>query len=183
MGGLVIEHFLHNTDIVSYLTTLRINYPVMLSGYFLIKSGLLEKIQQLFNRYWILSIIGVPSALLGYGAFRMIGVPGHQGLAVNSGVIFAPLFIVSLRALFMLGKKNCVLQKIQDVLLMLGKHSLNIWFLHCVFFSVYTREVFQPLVYWVKNPVLVVGLILGMCTGVSILIKHESFLGERRDRK
>lgn len=40
------------------------------------------------------------------------------------------------------------------VLVQLGKVSMSMWFLHCIFFNV-CKETFQPILYGLKNPVLV----------------------------
>lgn len=56
------------------------------------------------------------------------------------------------------------------ILFFIGKHSLNIWFLHCVFFSTLTRDIFQPMIYWCKNPTLIVLTTLLLCLIPSLLL-------------
>lgn len=45
---------------------------------------------------------------------------------------------------------------IPKLLEFLGKNSLNIWFLHALFLSGYTRDWLQPIGFLPKNPILVV---------------------------
>lgn len=47
-------------------------------------------------------------------------------------------------------KKN-----IQDFLQICGQNSTNMWFLHCLYFAVSTREFIQPLAYWAKYPIFI----------------------------
>lgn len=53
---------------------------------------------------------------------------------------------------------------------LLGRYSMNIWLFHSIFFCVYTREVFQPIGFLPKNPILVVCWVLLLCTVVSVLL-------------
>lgn len=54
--------------------------------------------------------------------------------------------------------------------LFFGKHSLNIWFLHGLFFSVVTKSLFMPLAYQSDCPLLVVVSILLVCIPLSLLL-------------
>lgn len=64
----------------------------------------------------------------------------------------------------------------RKVISFLGIHLMNIWLIHCIFFEEYTREIFQPIVYVLKNPILVVISILFVCTLISIMIKKSKIL-------
>lgn len=59
-----------------------------------------------------------------------------------------------------------------SMLIYLGKHSLNIWFLHCIFFSSLTKSFFQPIIYWSGNPILTVLTALLLCLLPSLLLKR-----------
>ena len=47
---------------------------------------------------------------------------------------------------------------------------MNIWFLHCIFFAVVTRNVFQPIAFIWENPVITVVWILFICSILSLII-------------
>jgi hypothetical protein len=85
---------------------------------------------------------------------------------VNLDVIFAPMVICSLIVIL----SNTKFKFIKKILKFLGKHSLNIWFLHSIFFSIYTREVFQRIAYLPGNPILVVVWVILLCIPFSIII-------------
>ena len=58
---------------------------------------------------------------------------------------------------------------LRQLIIFLGRHSMNIWFFQCVFFAVATREFFQPIGFLPYYPPLVVLWILFLCTIASII--------------
>lgn len=78
-------------------------------------------------------------------------------VAVFADVIYAPVFVYAAVNIVRMIQVNIIWKVIGEI----GKYSLYMWFLHCIFFNV-SQEVFQPILYLPKNPVLVVlwGLLL-----------------------
>lgn len=56
-----------------------------------------------------------------------------------------------------------------SILRFLGRQSLNIWLLHCAFFGV-TKQVMQPIAFFLKFPPLVIIWVLALLSGVSVCI-------------
>lgn len=81
---------------------------------------------------------------------------------VNIGFIFVPIYIAVIMAL-----KERYDNPFDRLVIFLGKHSMNIWFLSCLFWAEATRMVFQKFAY-VGNPILDVMWILFVCTCVSV---------------
>ena len=50
----------------------------------------------------------------------------------------------------------------KDILAEFGKYSMNIWFLHCMFFNV-TKDIFQPIAFYPGNPILVLLWVMLLC--------------------
>lgn len=78
-------------------------------------------------------------------------------------ILYAPMFIYGA------GKLVQRIGAIGVPLKLLGRYSLLMWFLHCIFFNV-CRELFQPILYLPKNPVLVLIWGLLLCFGAAVLI-------------
>ena len=63
-------------------------------------------------------------------------------LGFNLDFIYAPIFILSILIIFRmynLHYVSCIMQ-------LLGKYSVCMWFIHALFFTEATREVFQPVI-------------------------------------
>ena len=90
-----------------------------------------------------------------------------QILSTGTDVLFTPLFCCGVVLMYPF------LQKIRFVapLSFLGKHSLNVWLLHGLFFSTFTRDFFQPAAYAIDSPLYVIPFVLGSCLLVSIVLK------------
>lgn len=78
-------------------------------------------------------------------------------LSVNMDIVYAPVFIYAVANLL-----DCLSwKKILIPFKSIGKYSLHMWFLHCIFFNV-CKEFTQPVLYLPHNPILVLlwGLLL-----------------------
>lgn len=81
---------------------------------------------------------------------------------VNLDVLFVPIVV---------GILVCLMRTMKFevggyCLKFLRKYSMNIWFLHCIFFNC-AKEIIQPIGYWLNNLVLVVVWVLASCGVVS----------------
>ena len=52
----------------------------------------------------------------------------------------------------------------------LGIVSMEIWFIHCIFFAEATKKVFMPILYWPGHPVLVTLWGLALCFAVAWIL-------------
>lgn len=93
--------------------------------------------------------------------FRLggVSVAGYwMDLPFTMDIIYGPLFFYGAVNLL-----KCIPAKlVQKPLQALGKQSLLMWFLHCVFFNC-CKEVTQPVLYFLKNPILVTLFGLAVC--------------------
>ena len=131
--------------------------PIAISGYLCARYNVLDKLYERFVSYCPpKKFLAILACVVLYQIVTSIG-------AINIGLFLCPIFI-SLLATFNIDYGHLA----SRVVMFLGKHSMNIWFLQCIFFSWTTREVFQKYAYWPVNPVLVVVWILALCTCISI---------------
>ncbi len=79
--------------------------------------------------------------------------------------VYAPLFIYGLISITKLIKNKKILFPIS----MIGKYSLSMWFIHCIFFNT-CKEYTQWFLYLPKNPILVVLWGLFICLVASYII-------------
>ena len=113
--------------------------PVLIIGYIAAKRNLMSHVPQLPAIMFLLI------AILTIAARCIVG--GVKG--ISSDILFAPLFIFALVALYNNLPENTILSK---VLRRMGLLSTPMWFLHAIFFSDYTRLIFQKSELWVNNP-------------------------------
>lgn len=117
----------------------------------------------------------IPSFSLNFGAMPLI----RKTMTINISFdfVYAPVFIYCLANLCMTVKLYCS----QIILKQIGKYSLLMWFVSCIFYN-NSKKVFQPVLYWPGNPILV--LIWGLClcymvsavlnVGLSIIKKKKN---------
>ena len=79
--------------------------------------------------------------------------------------LITPLYVVVMYSL-KINMKN----PINKIVLFLAQHSMNIWFLHCIFWATATRELFQKYAYLPQYPIFVVMWVLFLCSMISIII-------------
>ena len=91
--------------------------------------------------------------------------PGESVVTVQVwlDILYAPVFVYGA------GKLVRRIGVLSLPLKQLGKYSLLMWFLHCIFFNV-CKELFQPILYLPGNPVLVLLWGLFLCYGVARVI-------------
>jgi hypothetical protein len=97
-----------------------------------------------FIMKYFVSFISVGQVLL-YGKTEL-------DIIVNLDIIYAPVFVFALACIL----KKYNLTRVFLGIELIGKHSLTMWFLSCLFFSSITKYVYQPILYIFKQPILVV---------------------------
>lgn len=123
--------------------------PVVAVGYLVAKRNLV-------------SLVRLPkSPLVPVAALAvMTGVYFLRGLdyAKILDCLWAPLFAFATAALF----KDYTMKPIRGFLTQMGLKSMNIWFLHALFFTASTKGLFYPLVGWIHWTPGYVAAILGL---------------------
>lgn len=162
----------------SVIYNVRLWLPCVSSGYLFAKYSL-------FERFFERNIVRIQSKtakllicfLMVWVAFRgryfIRGIylgsidfrSGKYDLMYTMDILYAPLFIYGTTNLLRYIKDNIVCKLLVNI----GKHSMLMWFIHCIFFNV-CKEKTQGILYFPKNPILVTinGLIL--CYLASALI-------------
>lgn len=131
--------------------------PVAFGGYLCARFGIVERIYGRFARWNVMKrALLMLICILFYDRVTNIGT-------ISTGLFLVPVAI-ALIATFSIQYESLT----GKGMLWLGRHSMNIWFLHCLFFAEATRQVFQHYAYWPGNPALVVGWILLLCGIVSV---------------
>ena len=86
---------------------------------------------------------------------------------IRLDIIYAPLFIYCLVNLFeCIPARQILLFPLEE----LGRVSMEIWFIHCIFFAEATKKVFMPILYWPGHPVLVTLWGLALCFAVAWIL-------------
>ena len=136
---------------------------IVLAGYFIAEYALFERV---YNKIITLNIkIIYCSCLIGF----IICFLGRGFLTriewVNTDLIFAPGFI------FLFWTLNNVIRNdvLSDILITLGKYSLEIWFLHAIFFVGNVKV--QRVAYWPKIDILILIWVVFLCLMVAFVIR------------
>lgn len=156
LGGIMLLS--HRTKELLYLWEW---YPSALSGYFIAKFRIFESFRFricLKPIIFIIAVIFITSAIY---IFRYMGVFADQ----STGYLSAPLFISGILLLRHINITNPFWSSLQFI----GVHSMNIWFIHCIFFSSITRHVVQPIAYFWDNPVWIFCITVGFSLAISMI--------------
>lgn len=135
--------------------------PHFLGGYIVSKYNLIERLTKKMLSISVLSRYGV---LLGFVvAYNFV----YKIATIDTGLILCPFYMAILASL-----KIDYRAYLSRIIMFLGKHSMNIWFLHCIFFAKATREYYQKYAFLTENPILDVMWILLMCCMISIVLSY-----------
>lgn len=149
-------------------------FPCIAAGYIAGRYGLFEKVfVPLFSRgirsKILRALICVILMLIAFmGRYFLPDVSFNISVfTIGFGMdfIYAPMFIFGLVGIVYL----IPFRKIFLPLAIIGKYSLGMWFVHCIFFNM-CKEYTQPILYFPKNPVLVVLWGLLICLAVSAAV-------------
>lgn len=144
---------LRHTDLSRFTYSLPLYFPIILAGYFTAEFRIFERFlhfsKRKYIRYPLLFILSITII----EALKLTGTPCRGTLAkgVAAGSIILSILIL---------KPIMTKLKIWNILRFLGYYSLNIWFIHCLFFARPTREFFQTHFFLSENPLLIMGCVL-----------------------
>lgn len=155
--GNVINQFL--PAILSYYISEYLLYlPVVVTGFYLAdKNGLsyiADKISEKWIDLWIFILFVL--CFLARGLLKQIWY-------LNLDCIYAPTIIFTVWIFFKKHKSNCIRQ----VLKFLGTYSLEIWFLHAIFFI--GNSTVQHVAYWPKLSILILVWVLLILSPIAIV--------------
>lgn len=178
LGVLEYEFGIDSHILVEILGNMREWFPCIVMGYLCAKydlfatylDGLSEKLRPGVCRvlFWLclcgISFFGrliCPRFTLGSVSVAGVWID----LTFTMDILYGPLFVYGAAKILNMVKAPILIKPLQA----LGKQSLLMWFLHCVFFNC-CKEYTQPVLYFLKNPVLVLVFGLGVCYLAALLI-------------
>ena len=173
LSGMYLEGFLNGV-----ILHIRDWFPSVVSGFLCAKYGIFEK---LFERnvsrcrntlgkifIWV-SMLATAAVGRYWWSYLYFGSmylrSGEYPIMLSSDFFLVPLFVYGAARLLQYIRNTSVMKFLQQ----LGKYSLHMWFLHCIFFNV-CNSITQPVLYWPKNPVLVVLWGLLLCYVPAVLL-------------
>lgn len=145
-------------------------FPCIACGYLCAKYAVFENFfDRAVNRFEskacriLIDLILIAAAMMGryYCQFLHFGTLEIRGgmfsVSYTADIFYGPMFVYGCGKLLQSVKESVFIR----ILGKIGQQSMLMWFFHCAFFNV-TRDVFQPILYWPRNPVLVLiwGLLL-----------------------
>lgn len=137
-------------------------YPSAVSGYVVAKLRLFEFCLRVLKP----GLLSIAASLLPLAASLYIYRYHSSLLDMNAGYLSVPLFILAVLWCSPLYR----IKTAQNVLQFIGKHSMNIWFFHCLFFGEGTRAFVQKAVFISDNPLWIFGSVFLISLVLSILI-------------
>lgn len=145
--------------IINDLFSCFLYFPCFLVGFWMAENKVIERIKQ--NKVLKNPLYGFTGIVLIFVA-RIVS---NSIVSLPLDVIYAPVLICMICSLEKVLNLKCV----SIMFGVLGKYSTGMWFFHAVFFSTYISDIFQPILFIVKNPVLMyVWLILLSLAGAFI---------------
>ena len=151
-------------------------FPALLSGYIFANYKIFFWMDYFFKKKIrskklsiILFTLGAIDATIGRAVNKPIILTSPDLPLIRKSIsivistdLYTPIFIFCIINICRTMKCN----KMQFILKEIGKYSLMMWFVSCIFFN-NSRTVFQPILYWLKNPVLVLLWGLFICYLIS----------------
>lgn len=149
-------------------------FPVVLVGYIFAAYNIFEKIEHCLRAVikckWVHVFFAViVAAVVPMGRFfepkvffSFSIVPAFY---LSLDVIYTPIFIYCISLIC----KELGMLHLKKIVAAIGKYSLYMWFVSCLFFG-NSKEVFQPILYFPHNPVLVTIWGLMICYAISYVL-------------
>lgn len=174
--GICLNHFINLPMIIGrVIADFSTYYPVISLGYICSKFSIFDKLDQYIFR---------KKRNIGTGIFSgvmLILIFTCQYYITNdivnnfwSGYIFLWLYFFSilLFVFFLVIQMNCWKSANNKLCILeeLGKKSMYMWFVHCIFFNC-SKRIFQPILYCPKNPFIVLIWGLGLCYCVASILE------------
>lgn len=161
----------------SVLSTLLQWFPCIVIGYLFAQHNLFRHwMDNLFSTghgkvgqrvIWVLLVIAACYCRRNLYSF----IPGtliHQDAAIQLDIpldiLFAPCFVYGIARLVQEGTL-----RLHRVLESIGRRSMLMWFLHCIFFNS-LANIFQPILYFPRNPIMVLIWGLLLCYGGAVVV-------------
>lgn len=95
---------------------------------------------------------------------------GHLSAALLMDVLYAPAFIYGIVKLLRLIECSWL----NNILGVIGRYSMQMWFIHCIFFNAITNTYFQTFLYKGHTPILVLLKCCGVCLTFGFVINCVS---------
>lgn len=178
MGMLQAEFGVESGTLVEILSAVKEWLPVVMSGYlcarYALFEGYFDNVLLKVRHSWRKTLLCL--GLCG-GAFfgrllcprMMLGSISVAGgwieLIFSLDIFYAPLFVYGMTNLL----RNVKVPVLRRPLEAIGNRSMLMWFLHCAFFNC-SKAYTQPILYCLKNPLLVLLFGLGICYLAAVLI-------------
>lgn len=172
-------YFIENTTARGILANLSVYFPCIAIGYICARYSVFEKISTLIAarlqskslRVVLWLLLAVASFLARHFikpvALEHLPIVGSiPATPVGTDILLAPVFILSVVNLILSFPWNPCFALLAKI----GKHSMSMWFLHCLFFSSVTKGVFQPFLYLPRNPLLVLIWGTGLCLLAAMML-------------
>jgi len=161
---------------VYYLMEYFLWIPCVLTGLIFAHFNLFEKLGKLFKRMGkaeFLTVICMMLVLVYIRAYKT----ETSGISFNRDCILAPIFVFLAVTII-----DRLPQIFRGFLKLMGKHSMNIWFLHSLFF--FRTAELMKYIYIPKVSVLIVAWVIVICMPFSwIFTKVTDFVFSRKPKK
>lgn len=154
-------------------------FPSVACGYLFAKYDLFRrffdrgiacmKAEKLRVLLWIFLVL---AAFMGRYAWQYLYLgqleirQGLYPIMYPADIFYAPMFVYGLSGLLRCRMNGYLFRLLEGI----GRHSMLMWFFHCMFYGV-SRDILQPILYRPGNPVLVILWALILCGIPSLLLE------------
>ena len=142
-------------------------FPCAICGYYIAKFRMLEFFLLFIKNKCMALLVSIFSLASTLYIFSFdFYLPNGSFLHAYTRYTTAPLFVLGIILLRQILNINILWSSLGYI----GKHSMNIWFVHCIFFSSVSRNVVQNMACFADEPMWIYSIVVIFSLGVSILI-------------
>ncbi|MBQ4128757.1 MAG: acyltransferase family protein [Ruminococcus sp.] len=169
-----VSYFTSAEVIISLLGKFQIYYPIAIIGYVSSRVDLFSRIDSILKNKIIIIFMSFVLVIVVFMQPSWLYSFGHDNIILQMirkiiRIFSIPFFIYGLINIFRIFDNKKWLTVFDKI----GKYSMTMWFVHCMFFNC-SKEILQPVLYLPRYPVLVVIWGLSLCFILSVPLQMLS---------
>ena len=160
----LVSSFIINQTIDTFIEYM----PVLLVGYYVAEYKIFERVNNFLSYKKIIKIF-LAIFVCCLVAYARVNIVYFKGFFLD--IFYAPIFIFGLIIIYNECAKISYFKQVEQLLILIGSQSLNLWFIHGLFFT--PHRTLQGIAYWPKLSILILVWVFVLLLPVCVLISKS----------